>query len=106
MSRLEWERITLKRAKENWAAGLPITLIPCKCHPGSQWGIAYTIYPEPWVERAKAYREHPTLWKGTVEKTSWALMYTNWAHYNAGPELGSYAHYYMQEAVNETCEAQ
>jgi hypothetical protein len=105
MSRLAWKRITRKRAKELWSAGLPITLCPCRCSPASQWSIACTIHPELYTPRAKAYRDHPTLWKGSVEETSWDLMYRRWAYYNTGPGLGSYAHYYVQEAVHETCQA-
>jgi hypothetical protein len=105
MSRLEWKQITITQAKELWSAGLPVTLCPCRCSPTSLRGIACTIHPELYTPRAKAYRDDPDLWKGSVEETSWDLMYTRWSRYNTSPEQGTYAHYYVQEAVHETCEA-
>lgn len=97
-SKVRWVRLTIQRAKERWAAGDAITLVPCKCSPESPCGFAVTIDPAAYMEKAKAYRDSK-LWAGSVEKTAWRLMYNNWSHYNTGPEVGNYAHYYIAKPL-------
>lgn len=97
-NRVRWVRLTIQRAKERWANGDAITLVPCKCSPESPWGLAITIDPACFMGKARAYRDS-SLWAGSVEETAWRLMYAHWMYYNTGPEVGNYAHYYIAKPL-------
>lgn len=79
----------------------PIFLCPCKFRPEGPFSMAAMIAGREYLEKAKGYEKHKDspVWKGTVEKTAWELMYDNWKFYNATYETGYYAHYYVQEEV-------
>ena len=87
-------RITKAIARKLFAEGKPISLCPCNMYPGGPWNMACLIGGKEWLEKAEGYKSHPDLWKGTVEKTAWDLMYNNWAYYNSECR---YAHYYVEE---------
>ena len=95
---VRWVRLTTQRAKERWANGDAITLVPCKCSPASPIGLSVTIDPAGFMSRARAYRGS-TLWAGSVEETAWEIMQNHWLHYNAGHEVGQYAHYYIAKPL-------
>ena len=87
-------RISKREAQKCFAADQPIYLCPRKFVPCTPWHVECLILGKEYLEKAEGYRNHPTLWKGTIEATAWALMYNNWAYYNASWEAGYYAHYY------------
>lgn len=87
-------RITKRQARKRFAAGEVIILCPNKMRPEGPFSMASIILPKEWLEAAERYDGHPTLWKGTVPKTAWDMMYKQWAYYNANNECGYYPHYY------------
>jgi hypothetical protein len=97
-------RISKREAQKRFNAGtMPVYLCPCKLRPGFPWNVACLIFGKEYLEDAERYAPRPDgtdgsiLWKGTLEKTAWDLLYNNWAYYNATYETGYYAHYYVQK---------
>jgi hypothetical protein len=90
-------RISKSQAFKLFCEGKPFIVCPCKCHPYAPWNMGYPCRNGlEHIEDAKRYKEGDPLWKGTLEKTAWALMYNNWAFYNTNYEVGYYAHYYVE----------
>ena len=91
-------RITKRQAQKRFADGKPAYLCPCKLHPFPPFSSACLIMSTEWKERAAYYADNhnPHLWKGSIDQTAWALMYSSWAFYNATYETGYYAHYYQE----------
>ena len=89
-------RITKREAKKRFFADQAIFFCPCKMKPGFPWNQACLVLGKEYLERAALYRDIPTLWEGTIEKTAWGLAYRNWSHYNTSWECGYYAHYYKE----------
>ena len=81
---IRWVQISKERAKERWAAGDLITLVPCRLNPGNPLGRTFTVDPACYMNRA-----------GGVATTAFNLMYDEWAHRNTSYEAGAYAHYYV-----------
>jgi len=95
-------RITKWEARRLFAKGNEtIFLCPCKMHPGFPFNMALMVSGKEWLEKAQWYKPRDDgttsdLWKGTIEKTAWDLLYNNWNYYNTSYETGYYAHYYIQ----------
>jgi hypothetical protein len=91
------KRITIQAAKKLFCEGNKfIYVCPHKFRPEGPFSMAAIVCGKEYLEKAEGYRDHPTLWKGTVEKTAWALMYDNWEWCNASWEAGYYPHYYVE----------
>jgi hypothetical protein len=91
------QRITKRDAFKRFTTGKPFYMCPCKLHPFPPFSPASLILNgQEWMERAERYRDHPELWKGTIEQTAWDLLYNAWAFSNANYECGYYAHYYIE----------
>lgn len=94
---MTFTRITKAQARKRFAKNEAIYLCPNNMRPGTPFNMACLIYGKEYLEKAEGYRNHPDLWKGTLEKTAWDLMYNNWAFYNVdGGEMGTHAHYYVE----------
>ena len=103
-STVRWVRLTKHRAMERFANGDMIFLCPCKMSPLGPFSSAALISGREYLEKAKDYRDHPTLWRGSLEATAWHLIYADWEYYNASWEGGYYAHYYVQKPLpREVC---
>lgn len=90
-------RISKATAKRLFAESKPIYLCPNKMRPDGPLSMACLILGKEYLEKAEGYRNHPDLWKNTVEDTAWGLMFNNWSFYNLdGDEMGSYPHYYVE----------
>ncbi len=89
-------RISKAQARKLFAADRPIYLCPHKMRPDGPFSCACLILGKSYLENAEMYRNDPQLWKGTLEKTAWDLMYNNWCFYNATYETGYYAAYYVE----------
>lgn len=93
-----YKRITIHVAKRLFAAGHAIYLCPCNLSPDGPWSCAALIYSKEYNIKAEMYKDNPKMWKGTVDKTAWSLMYSNWEWSNSlCAETGYYAHYYVQK---------
>lgn len=95
------KRITIHQAKKLFADGTSIIIVcPCKFHPAGPFSMGCRISGKEYLENAEWYSpekgKESDLWKGTLEKTAWDLMYNNWAFYNTSFETGYYAHYYIE----------
>lgn len=91
------KKITKAVAKKLFNEGFNIVLCPNKMMPGLPFSMGCLVSSKEYLENAKRYENDKKLWKGTVEKTAWNLMYNNWSYYNTGYEVGYYAHYYLPE---------
>lgn len=89
-------KISKAEAKKRFAKSEAIFLCPCKLAPDGPFSSAALVYGKEYLEKAKLYIDHPTLWKGSIEATAWDLMFNNWKHYNASYECGYYPTYYIQ----------
>jgi len=96
IQKVRWLKITKQQARKRFAHGDLIHLCPCKMAPGGVLSLTCLIESQDYLEKAKTYRSHPDLWKGTVEETAWSLMYNIWEYHNASWETGYYPHYYIQ----------
>jgi hypothetical protein len=91
-------RITKAQARKLFAQGDEIIfLCPCRMRPGTPFNMAAAVSGREYLEKAVAYKDHPDLWKGSVEATAWDLMFNNWAYYNASHECGYYPHYFIEK---------
>lgn len=91
-------RINIREAKKSFFAGKQFYICPVKMRPGPPFNMACLVLSgKEWMEKAGFYKDNPTLWKGTQEKTAWELFYNNWKYYNASYETGYYAAYYVEE---------
>jgi hypothetical protein len=92
-------RISKQKARKLFAEGdKPIYLCPVKMHPAGPFSPACLIFGEEYLQKAAWYKDSSDLWKGTLEKTAWDLMYNNFAYYNLSScthEVGRYAAYYV-----------
>jgi len=92
-----FKRITKQAARKLFNQGNKIIyLCPCKMYPSNPFNVACGISGKDYLEQANFYKQNPTLWKDSLEKTAWDIMYFNWAFYNANYETGYYAHYYIE----------
>lgn len=94
----EFKRITKRQAQKAFSNGQIVYFCPCKMRPGFPWNLACPIHPKEHIAKAEYYADNhnPQLWKGSIEKTAWALAYNAWAFYNTNYEMGYYAHYYLE----------
>ncbi len=93
----QFKRISVFEARQRFTDGKPFYLCPCKMRPGFPWNVACLAFrDDEWKERAESCRDNSKLWKDTIDKTAWALMYANWTYYNTSHETGYYAHYYVE----------
>ncbi len=74
-----------------------IILPPCKMYPMGAFSLGCRIAGKEYLQKAEEYGPECDLWKGSIERTAWDLMYNNWAFYNTSYECGYYAHYYIEE---------
>lgn len=98
---MRWVRISMQRAKERWAEGKSIIMVPCKCSPGSIFDQITVVFPDSWMHRAEEHGPLSLLWAGSVEKTAWNLMYNLWQSRSASYTMGYYAHYYIAKPLKE-----
>jgi len=89
-------RISKARAKKLFATDKPVFLCPVKMYPDGPFSGSCLILGKEYLEQAERYRNHPDLWKGTIEETAWDLMYNNWIFYNASYDTGYYPAYYIE----------
>jgi hypothetical protein len=90
-------RISKRAAQKLFAEGnKQFCLCPHKLRPGFPFAPHVSVCGKEYLEDAKRYETNVHLWKGTIEKTAWDLMYNNWAYYNASYEAGYYAAYYVE----------
>jgi len=94
---VQFSRISIFEARKRFTSGKAFYICPCKMRPGGGFNMACLILSgKEWANQAEIYTDNPKLWKGTIEKTAWELMYNNWNHYNTSYETGYYAHYYVE----------
>lgn len=97
-----FKRITKREAFKRFVQDQPIYLCPFKMRPTACFNMACLILGKEYLEKAKGFDPASRclanrVWKGSVEKTAWAIMYNNWICYNASHEVGYYPHYYVQQ---------
>ena len=86
-----------------------IYLCPSNMRVGTMWHIECPVQmTDDYINNAMSYKmysenqdkssyakQYAHLWKGSIESTTWDIMYNNWAFYNTNNEMGYYAHYYI-----------
>jgi hypothetical protein len=102
------QRISKRQAFKRFVAGQKIILCPVKLRPGFPFAPQITLSPET-IQAYKARAEYYSpdllhrgdsanmIWQGSIEKTAWHLMYTEWAFHNTSYEAGYYAAYYVEK---------
>lgn len=101
----------MREAKKLWANGETIYLLGCNLLPGMMWhpcpvkmkdyvgsALRFKALHDEVKSGSSSYyaRQYAHLWSGTLEETTWNLMYNNWKYYNTSYEEGYYAHYYVK----------